>query len=174
MSRHKPTDVKLIKEGNITRPSPDFDLSMGQLESLCHHVGTCIAYLKDRCGDVDVPDIEISYRSGYINDPYAILINGNGQYRSYQEAWTYISHVFDGIEAVYRPRGKGPEIRFNIPVMVDFNYSDPRVIVGKGSMIHREKSSEIRITMFDRFPQELFDGMVAMAFVAIRNVPDGS
>ena len=100
---YDPIDVVLIKDGNTITPEPKFSSNLTNLTALRLHVGVCFAYLQDRWGPVKVPKIRIAYREGVHTEAYAIIIgDGVGKYRSYYSAREYVTHVFEGIESVYR------------------------------------------------------------------------
>lgn len=151
--------VELIHEKNTIRPVPDFYDFKTEIDKLRHHVGTSIAYLKDRCGSVDIPDIKIAVMD-VPTYKYAVLVNGNGMYRSYEEAWSYITFLFDGIRAVYEVMN--PSIKFNIPVVYGFDNADNTI--GHAKL----NDSRIVITLDKKIPPEIFDGLVYLSFAYLK------
>lgn len=155
--------VKLIHEGNITRPEPEFSKKDSEIVRLRQHLGVCIAYLIDRCGPVQLPKIQIGYNNRNGNEPYVVLINGNGMFRSYEAARSYMTSIFEGMTAVYEI----PDASFkaDLPVLMGYNYT-PQAYMGKATVTKREKTTEIVLRLAVECPEDLFNGLFALGFAA--------
>lgn len=151
--------VKLIHEGNMTRPEPEFSTKDSAIVRLRQHLGVSIAYLIDRYGPVDIPKIQIAYNPEAENDEYyAVMVSGSGAYRNYRSAWSYITHVFQGIEAVYHmPQSK----KFRIPVTIGYNYQNA---IGHGSMVRGAEYTDLHIRIAEPIPEEMFNNLLAINF----------
>ena len=159
--------VKLIHEGNMTRPEPEFSTKDSEIVRLRQHLGVSIAYLIDRYGPVDIPKIQIAHNPEAENDEYyAVTVSGSGAYRDYRSAWSYITHVFQGIEAVYR---MPQSTKFRIPVTIGYNYQKA---IGHGSMIRGAEYTDMHIRIAEPIPEEMFNNLLTINFTymaALRN-----
>lgn len=151
--------VKLIHEGNITRPEPEFSTKNSAIVRLRQHLGVSIAYLIDRCGPVDIPKIQIAHNPEAENDEYyAVMVSGSGAYRNYHSAWSYITHVFQGIEAVYR---MSQSAKFRILVTIGYNYQNA---IGHGNMVRGAEYTDLHIRIAEPIPEEMFNNLLAINF----------
>ena len=152
--------VKLVREGNITRPDPEFSLSDSPLDQLRKHLGVSIAYVVDRCGPVDIPRIQIAHNpDARNNEHFAVLLSGNGMYRTFSSAWSFITNVFQGIEAVY----KLPQLEtsFEIPVMIGHDFHNS---IGRGVLTRGTNYTDIYIRVNEPMPEEMFDNLLSINF----------
>lgn len=95
--------VELIDRIHSIIPEPELNLDWADITKLQWHLGCSIAYLHRYCGPVEIPEIKISTGNEFMNtlNKYAVLLNGNGMYVDFTTAWRYITHVFEGMQAVY-------------------------------------------------------------------------
>lgn len=155
-------EVKLIEIGNNIFPVPEFNYNWSNLDKLNWHLSWSIAYLKRECGPIDVPTIKILESNIPRDNTYAVLINGTGTYNLYDEAWKYISYIFDGMRAVFTMPGHITQ--FEIPVT--FSHDQDRLI-GHGTIKRCDTTTDINIKVAEPIPEEMFDGLLEINFTHI-------
>lgn len=160
--------VTLIHEGNVIRPEPELSSFEKEIDKLRLYLGVSIAYLIDRAGPVDVPRVQIAHNPEAKNDEYyAVLINGNGAYRDYYSSWDFITHIFQGIEAVCRLPGS-MTMKVEIPVLFGFNQENP---LGRGKVTRGEKYTDIHLRVNNPMPEEMFNNLLAISFSYLATNP---
>jgi hypothetical protein len=154
-------NVELIHEPHTIRPEPELNPNWDEIEKLRWHLGCCIEYLKHYCGPVEIPKVEISVDEFNENTigMAAVCINGSGMFVPYDRAWSYITHIFDGMRAVYNI--KPGDVKFNIPVLMEYNREH---VIGRSTLTRGDKTTEINIRVWEPMPIEMFEGLVAVSF----------
>lgn len=99
---YDPIPVIFVTEGNVTTPVPDYSSLELQIDKLRLHLGAAIARIRKYHGNVELPRVQISVANIHdLRSPFAILVNGTGQYRHFEDAWDFINDIFYGMNAVY-------------------------------------------------------------------------
>lgn len=98
---------------------------------------------------------------------YAVLVNGNGMYVDFTTAWRYITHIFEGMQAVYNI--KPMDAKFDIPVVL--NQQMDRQF-GSATIKRGDLTTEMVIRLNEPMPMEMFDGMVYVCFAYKPYMPD--
>ena len=154
-------NVELIEQGSSIIPNPELNQGWDDITKLQWNLGCSIAWLKRYCGPVEIPKIQIGVDDFNENTKgkFAICVDRSGMYVDYFTAWTYITHIFDGMRAIYNI--KPMDVKFDIPVVIGYNQEN---IIGHSTLKLGDHTTEINIRINEPLPEELFNGMVYICF----------
>ena len=95
--------VELIDKIHSVVPEPELNIGWDDITKLQWHLGCTIAYLNRYCGPVEIPEVYINVDdfNDNVKGKFAVILNGNGMYVDLKTAWQYITHIFQGMQAVY-------------------------------------------------------------------------
>ena len=161
--------VELVEQGSSIFPEPAINPGWDDITKLQWHLGCSVEWLKYYCGPVEIPKVQIKTDLIHENtiDKFAVCVNGSGMYVDYHTAWRYITHIFDGMRAVYNI--KPMDVKFEIPVVL--NMQTDRQF-GSATLKRGSHITEMIIRINEPMPVEMFNGMVYVCFAYMPYTPD--
>lgn len=161
--------VELVEQGSSIFPEPAINPGWDDITKLQWNLGCSVEWLKRYCGPVEIPKIQIKvddFNEG-TKGKFAVIVNGSGMYVDYHTAWRYITHIFDGMRAVYNM--KPMDVKFEIPVVLNQQLDRQ---FGLATLKRGDLTTEMVIRLNEPMPIEMFDDMVYVCFAYKPYTPD--